>query len=160
MKRFIKIIVINIICCPVCFATNVFTLHSNGETVNLYRDSECKVLAASIYPYHQEGNAGLILDLVGSTGHSLVVNMGNETLYVKKGSVAASTRNYVGHMIIYREPDVESIEIGRSCKQQIVRIYDYKNDWAHVEVIGDDGKTMFGWISSDMLCGNPYTTCP
>ena len=73
--------------------------------------------------------------------------------------LAAGTRNYSGEQIsLHKEPSADAPVTGIIRRQEItVRPMDITPDGEWVKV-----KCAFGtgWLESDWLCGNPFTTCP
>ena len=72
--------------------------------------------------------------------------------------IAMSTRNYAGQKLqLHKEPSADSPVVGTITKSDVtVRPMDMSPDGEWVKV-----KTPYGtgWIETNWLCGNPYTTC-
>ena len=141
--------------------TGAFTIHPDGRPVNFYSDPEMKDIRITVFPYKAEANVGIMVEVVSELENVLVVQMGIETFFCKKGELAVNTRNYTDQrLILYLEPDLCSQSSVISQEQQTVKIYGIHDEWFLVEAKDEQGRLRQGWLPPDKQCWNPWTTCP
>lgn len=68
--------------------TRAFTIHPKGKVVKLYLTSDLRKERIAIFPYKDEANAGIEVEVIGATDNSLRVKVGDELLYCHKGDLA------------------------------------------------------------------------
>ena len=120
-----------------------------------------KDIRITVFPYKAEANVGIMVEVVSELENVLVVQMGIETFFCKKGELAVNTRNYTDQrLILYLEPDLCSQSSVISQEQQTVKIYGIHEEWFLVEAEDEQGRLRQGWLPPDKQCWNPWTTCP
>ena len=141
--------------------SHAFTLHEGGAVVNFYLTPELKTTRAAIYPYKEESNAGIVVEIIGVVDSALLVKISEEYLFCHKGDLAINTRNYDGApFILYESPSYNSTPTGYSEKQQTLRIYDFHNGWLLVNATDDSNGIINGWLPPEMQCPSIWSTCP
>ena len=159
--RVICILLLLLVMKPNGYAIPVFTLHHCGEDVILYVDSNMQEPSVTIHPYKSECNAGIIVDLIQTLPGCLLVKIGDNFAYCRKGTVAVNTRNYNGEeLLLYESPDNNSAIVGKTFVQQTVQVFGIESRWLYVEALNDKGEKMCGWLPPCMQCPSPWTTCP
>lgn len=156
---------LTLLCCCVlnnyADITGAFTIHPNRRPVHFYSDPKMKNIRITVFPYKDEADAGIMVEVVGELDDVLIVQMGIEAFYCEKGELAVNTRNYSDkRLILYQEPDLCSQSSVISHEQQTVKIYGIHEGWFLVEAEDEQGGLRQGWLPPDKQCWNPWTTCP
>jgi len=160
MKWFILIVSVCILNDLKASTTQAFTIHENGGPINFYLEHNLQKIRIVVYPYIEESNAGLEVNIVSAMNNALKVAISGEYLFCRKGDLAINTRNYNNSsFILYKAPHKYSMPVGKSYKQQTLRIYDIDNGWLFVEGKDDNGKIIRGWLPPEMQCPSVWTTC-
>ena len=160
MKWFILIVAICILNDLKANTTQAFTIHEEGIPIKFYLEHDLQKVRIVVYPYIEEHNAGIEVNIVGALNNALKVEISGEYLFCKKGDLAINTRNYDNSpYILYNMPHKNSISVGKSYKQQTLRIYDINNGWLYVKGKDDNGKIIQGWLPPEMQCPSVWTNC-
>lgn len=125
---------------------NCFVDTFNNYTASFYSDPECTQIRMVVYPFYEEGDAGVEMFLKGSSVNSLEVEWWEETLYCRKGILVVLTGNPHGSSAnLYSSPDKSS-----ACtvveSNLIAQIYDKDGDWVFVRIKDDSGMEVSGWM--------------
>lgn len=140
--------------------SNAFSIHNNGESLVLYSDQELTRKRIELFPYEQEGNAGIMLHINKAVGDILEIQVNDETVYCQVGSLYTNTRNYNGgRLFLFSEPTNESSIIGITTIEQAALVMDAHGTWLKVQCIDEYDEPIVGWIPSNMQCPSPWTTC-
>ncbi len=140
--------------------TRAFTMHTKGKVVKLYLTSDLRKVRIAVYPYKEEANAGIEVEISGSVDNSLQVRVADELLYCHKGDLAINTRNYDGlEFLLYKFPNRDSEVSGSSSREQTVSVYDISHGWLFVKGEDDNGCHIEGWLPPEMQCPSVWTTC-
>ena len=140
--------------------SNAFSIHNNGESLVLYSDQELTRKRIELFPYEQEGNAGIMLHINKAIGDILEIQVNDETVYCQVGSLYTNTRNYNGgRLFLFSEPTNESSIIGITTIEQAALVMDAHGTWLKVQCIDEYDEPIVGWIPSNMQCPSPWTTC-
>jgi hypothetical protein len=138
---------------------NGFT-HFEKDNVIIYRTASENILK-TIKP---DEEAGWMVNVINMQGDYFQINIEDLNLnkvWIQKGEVYANTRNYDDSNIELKEkPNEFSTIVFYLHKQQTLKILNGCKDWAFVEGKDKRGNLVRGWVQSNMLCENPYTTCP
>ena len=140
--------------------SNAYSIHKNGETIVLYSDKLLTQRRLELFPYEQEGNAGIMLYINKAVENVLEIQVNDEVLYCKVGSFYTNTRNYnKTKLLLYDAPNKDSSIIGVTTIEQSALIIDVYNTWLKVKCIDDYNEPIIGWIPLSMQCPSPWTTC-
>lgn len=113
-----------------------------------------------MFPYEQEGNAGIMMHINKAVGDILEIQVNDETVYCQVGSLYTNTRNYNGgRLFLFSEPTNESSIIGITTIEQAALVMDAHGTWLKVQCIDEYDEPIVGWIPSNMQCPSPWTTC-
>ena len=163
MKRKIAIMICINICINI-LANNparVFTIHPDGEPVYLYLNSDLRDIRIAIYPYSEERNAGMQVEIIEIVNNALAVKLGDEYLFCRPGNLAINTRNYDGNpFILYANPSEHESAISGSTTAQTLKVFGALNGWLFVKGVDDYGKHIQGWLPPEMQNFSQWTTCP
>jgi uncharacterized protein YgiM (DUF1202 family) len=78
-------------------------------------------------------------------------------IYIEKKWINVNSRNYDNQLISFLAKPNSNSKIVKSINSQLTfNILEIEGNWVKVAYRNE----VLGWIHSDMLCGNPYTTCP
>lgn len=161
MRWFILIVFVCILNELKANTTPAFTIHKNGEPVKFYLEYDLQKVRIAVYPYTEESNAGIEVNIAGAMNNALIVEISGECLFCKKGDLAINTKNYDNSpFILYKTPHKNSGYVGKSHIQQTLLIYDINNGWLFVEGTDDNGNIIKGWLPPEMQCASVWTTCP
>ena len=160
-------VIVIMICINICFSilannpVRVFTVHPDGDPVNLYLNSDLKDIRIAIYPYREENNAGIEIEILSFVNNSLAVKLGEEYLFCRPGDLAINTRNYDGTpFILYSNPSKDESISGSSTTEQTLKVFGVSKGWLFVKGVDDNGKSIQGWLPSEMQCPSQWTTYP
>ena len=139
---------------------NAFSVHKNGEPIILYSDKELTQKRIELFPYEQEGNAGIILHINRAIGDVMEIQVNNEILYCQVGTLYTNTRNYNGSkLLLFSNPNNNSSIIGTTAIEQSALVIDAYETWLKVKCIDEHDEQIIGWIPISMQCPSPWTTC-
>ncbi len=158
--RFVMALLCFCICIGCWATTRAFTIHTKGKVVKLYLTSDLRKVRIAVYPYKEEADAGIEVEIIGSVDNALQVKFADELLYCHKGDLAINTRNYDGsEFLLYKFPNRDSEVSGSSFQEQTVIIYNIYNGWLFVKGEDDTGCHIEGWLPPEMQCPSVWTTC-
>lgn len=139
---------------------NAFSVHKNGEPIILYSDKELTQKRIELFPYEQEGNAGIILHINRAIGDVMEIQVNDEILYCQVGTLYINTRNYNGSkLLLFSNPNNDSSIIGTTTIEQRALVIDVYETWLKVKCINEYDEPIIGWIPISMQCPSPWTTC-
>lgn len=89
------------------------------------------------------------------------IDLKTDNCWIHGSLLGASTRNYGNQTLkFYTSPDNKSKVVFTVSEEIKVTFVDIKTDWTKVQYKNRKGKKLTGWIETEYLCCNPYTTCP
>ena len=95
------------------------------------------------------------------TGEDENIDLKTDNCWIHGSLLGASTRNYGNQTLrFYTHPNTKSkVVFTVSEEDSAVTFIDIRPGWTKVQYTDDKGKKLTGWIETEWLCCNPYTTC-
>lgn len=162
MRKLICLIVFVVIGCKPVNNLNyvdAFTLFEE-KAISIYHNDQ-GILKEVISPDEEAGWILKIKEVNGNYFKVDIIDLNLINVWVLKGNIGINTRNYDKQFIpLYDKPSKDSKIINYLKTEQTVIIINVFKKWALIESKEIEGKIITGWLSPEMQCGNPYTTCP